>query len=148
MSGASALAAARRRRAIPQKPEQNEVMEAPKLQPQNSQPLAANPMSLLLKHNQLIASLQSEIETLKRELSQLNVHKNNKDDKESLEYYKNQHAVLLDEMREVKKTLLKVQTFSMETNLELMKLKKTAIVTKQDSILDIQGIDLNDNTEA
>ena len=28
-------------------------------------------------------------------------------------------------MREVKKTLLKVQTFAMETNLELMKLKRT-----------------------
>jgi len=125
MSGTAALASARRRRAIPQKPEQNEVVEAPKQlsQPQQ-QPLAANPMMLLLNHNKQITAMQLEIDQLKKVVETLNIPKN-KDDKESLEYYKSQHLILLEEMREVKKTLLKVQTFSMETNLELMKLKKT-----------------------
>ena len=40
-------------------------------------------------------------------------------------------------MREVKKTLLKVQTFSMETNLELMKLKKT---NKPDTVLEVNDL--------
>ena len=125
MSGTAALASARRRRAIPQKPEQNEVVEAPKQlsQPQQ-QPVAANPMMLLLNHNKQITAMQLEIDQLKKVVETLNIPKN-KDDKESLEYYKSQHLILLEEMREVKKTLLKVQTFSMETNLELMKLKKT-----------------------
>ena len=137
MSGTAALASARRRRAIPQKPEQNEVVEAPKQlsqqqQPQQ-QPLAANPMMLLLKHNQQLLAMQAEIEQLKKDV---NIPKN-KDDKESLEYYKSQHLILLEEMRELKKTLLKVQTFSMETNLELMKLKKT---NKPDTVLEVNDL--------
>jgi hypothetical protein len=42
-------------------------------------------------------------------------------------------------MREVKKTLLKVQTFSMETNLELMKLKKTT--NKPEAVLELNEVD-------
>ena len=137
MSGTAALASARRRRAIPQKPEQNEVVEAPKQlsQPQQ-QPLAANPMMLLLNHNKQITAMQLEIDQLKKVVETLNIPKN-KDDKESLEYYKSQHLILLEEMREVKKTLLKVQTFSMETNLELMKLKKT---NKPDTVLEVNDL--------
>jgi hypothetical protein len=138
MSGTAALASARRRRAIPQKPEQNEVIEPPKqLSQQQQQPLAANPMMLLLKHNQQLAAMQAEIDQLKNTAQLLNIPKI-KDDKESLEYYKSQHLILLEEMREVKKTLLKVQTFSMETNLELMKLKKTS--TRPDTVLEVNEI--------
>jgi len=138
MSGTAALASARRRRAIPQKPEVNEVIDAPKQQAQPQQPLAANPGMLLLKHNQQISLLQNEVDSLKKRLEETNTPKN-KDDKESLEYYKTQHLVLLEEMREVKKTLLKVQTFSMETNLELMKLKKTS--SKSEPVLDFNEPD-------
>jgi hypothetical protein len=138
MSGTAALASARRRRAIPQKPEVNEVIDAPKQQAQPQQPLATNPGMLLLKHNQQISLLQNEVDSLKKRLEETNTPKN-KDDKESLEYYKTQHLVLLEEMREVKKTLLKVQTFSMETNLELMKLKKTS--SKSEPVLDFNEPD-------
>ena len=75
MSGTAALASARRRRAIPQKPEVNEVIEAPKQQPQQ-QPLAANPAMLLLKHNQQITLLQSEVEALIIRLEETNTPKN------------------------------------------------------------------------
>jgi hypothetical protein len=138
MSGTAALASARRRRAIPQKPEVNEVIDAPKQQAQPQQPLATNPGMLLLKHNQQISLLQNEVDSLKKRLEETNTPKN-KDDKESLEYYKTQHLVLLEEMREVKKTLLKVQTFSMETNLELMKLKKTT--NKPEAVLELNEVD-------
>jgi hypothetical protein len=137
MSGTAALASARRRRAIPQKPEQNEVIEPPKQLSQQQPPLAANPMMLLLKHNQQLAAMQAQIDQLKNTVELLNIPKI-KDDKESLEYYKSQHLILLEEMREVKKTLLKVQTFSMETNLELMKLKKTS--TRPDTVLEVSEI--------
>jgi hypothetical protein len=138
MSGTAALASARRRIAIPQKLEVNEVIDAPKQQAQPQQPLATNPGMLLLKHNQQISLLQNEVDSLKKRLEETNTPKN-KDDKESLEYYKTQHLVLLEEMREVKKTLLKVQTFSMETNLELMKLKKTS--SKSEPVLDFNEPD-------
>jgi hypothetical protein len=127
MSGSAALASARRRRAIPQKPE-NEVIEPPKLstpvQNQQSQ-TSVNPTTLLIKHNQVLGGLQNDIESLKKQLINIKVPEVSPDDKTNVEYYKVQHNLLLDEMREVKKTLLKVQTFAMETNLELMKLKRT-----------------------
>jgi hypothetical protein len=125
MSGSAALASARRRRAIPQGPEQisNVIVDTPK--PPAPQPLAANPTMLLLKHNQTLGNLQTDIETLKRQLTDIKVAPAvDANDKTTLEYYKNQHTVLMDEMREVKKTLLKIQTFAMETNLEVMKLKR------------------------
>ena len=125
MSGSAALASARRRRAIPQGPEQisNVVVDTPKPAPQ--QPLAANPTMLLLKHNQTLGNLQIDIETLKKQLTDIKVVPAvDVNDKTTLEYYKTQHTVLMDEMREVKKTLLKIQTFAMETNLEVMKLKR------------------------
>ena len=126
MSGSAALASARRRRAIPQKPE-NEVIEPPKLSPpQNQQTqVSVNPTTLLIKHNQVLGGLQNDIDALKKQLTNIKIPEVSPDDKSNVEYYKTQHNVLLDEMREVKKTLLKVQTFAMETNLELMKLKRT-----------------------
>jgi hypothetical protein len=127
MSGSAALASARRRRAIPQKPE-NEIVETPKqqlTQPMPQQPIAANPTALLIKHNGLLGGIQNDIENLKKQLTDIKVpNTSNVDEKSTLEFYKSQHSILLEEMREVKKTLLKVQTFAMETNLELMKLKR------------------------
>jgi hypothetical protein len=127
MSGSAALASARRRRAIPQKPE-NEIVETPKqqlTQPMPQQPIAANPTALLIKHNGLLGGIQNDIENLKKQLTDIKVpNTSNVDEKSTLEFYKSQHSILLEEMREVKKTLLKIQTFAMETNLELMKLKR------------------------
>jgi hypothetical protein len=127
MSGSAALASARRRRAIPQKPEQNEIVEPPKQQLPPQQPIAANPTALLIRHNSLLGGIQTDIETLKKQLTDIKVPtpSSSVDEKSTLEYYKSQHNILLEEMREVKKTLLKVQTFAMETNLELMKLKRS-----------------------
>jgi hypothetical protein len=134
MSGSAALASARRRRAIPQGPESNVnvIVESPK--PVQA-PLAANPTMLLLKHNQVLGNLQTDIETLKRQLTDIKVVPPvDTNDKSTLEYYKTQHTVLMDEMRDVKKTLLKIQTFAMETNLEVMKLKR--LVKKEDEPLE------------
>ncbi len=41
-----------------------------------------------------------------------------------IEYYKKQYETLLNEFSEIKKVLVKVQTFSMETNLEMLNLKR------------------------
>ena len=121
MSGSAALASARRRRAIP--PGANEVIDIPK--PPVSQiqamPTPTNPAMLLMKHNQLLGILQIEIDDLKK---QLLTKEKPVSDATSLEYYKTQHSILIEEMKDVKKTLLKVQTFAMETNLDLMKLKR------------------------
>jgi hypothetical protein len=130
MSGSAALASARRRRAIP--PGSNEVIDIPK--PPVSQPTPTNPAMLLMRHNQLLGTLQHDIDELKKQLlakeTPVNVS-----DTSSLEYYKAQHAILIEEMKDVKKTLLKVQTFSMETNLDIIKLKR--LIQKEETTTEV-----------
>ena len=125
MSGSAALASARRRRAIPtpnlnpnSKQENTivDVKEPPKMVP-------TNPTALLVKHNQIINMMQTDLGSLKTQLLGLKVEPE-VTNPEQIAYFKSQYATLLEEMKEVKKTLLKVQTFSMETNLEVMKLKR------------------------
>ena len=128
MSGSAGLASARRRRAggqpstnIPNKqsPERKEP-------PPNITPM--DPLALLLKHNELIKKVFQEVAALKND-----VKSPEPENKESIEYFKQQYASLLDEMKEIKKTLLKIQTFSMETNLEVMKLKRAVPVETEEA---------------
>lgn len=123
MSGSAALASARKRRSAPTGL-QNEITETPKPQTVQSQP--TNPAMLLIKHNQMINTLQNDMLNLKTNFSSMKIEKpsDNKIDHESIEFFKTQYTTLLDEMKELKRTLLKVQSFSMETNLEVMKLKR------------------------
>jgi hypothetical protein len=59
-------------------------------------------------------------------------------EKDEKDNYKNEYLGLLEEMKEMKKVLLKVQSFSMETNLEVMKLKRAQEQEKDK--LDISSI--------
>jgi len=121
MSGSAGLASARRRRAGQANPPNSPNKEmndrnVPNTSTNNSQ---VDPLALLLKHNELIKKVFQEVALLKS-----NENKPVETDKESIEYFKQQYTSLLEEMKEIKKTLLKIQTFSMETNLEVMKLKR------------------------
>ena len=121
MSGSAALASARRRRAIPASKIENTIIDEPKPQAQAMNPI--HPGALLMKHNQMLSLLQTDLGTLKTQLTNIKVDPE-PTNPEHLDYFKSQYATLLEEMKEIKKTLLKVQTFSMETNLEVMKLKR------------------------
>jgi hypothetical protein len=131
MSGSAGLASARRRRAgqanVPNSPKENQERNVPP--PPNS---PVDTLALLLKHNELIKKVFQEVAALKSDVKPVET------DKESIDYFKQQYSSLLEEMKEIKKTLLKIQTFSMETNLEVMKLKR-AIPAESD-----EGIKLND----
>ena len=78
----------------------------------------ASPLMMLLQHNQIISELQSEVIELK-EAKNKNMNNPNE-----VEYYKKQYDSLLNEFSEIKKILVKTQTFSMETNLEMLNLKR------------------------
>jgi hypothetical protein len=120
MSGTAALAAARKRRATPE-PTRVEVKE---VNANISKSAPTNPALLLLQHNHYIQKLQQEVAELKNELKNNETNKN-KECKESVnDNYKAEYLGLLEEMKEMKKVLLKVQSFSMETNLDVMKLKR------------------------
>ena len=130
MSGASALAAAKRRRAVPTEPSrpsfspkiQTESSRQPQnqLQSQVQTPLQAqSPLHLLIQHEQKLKDLEHTFSQI-----QLNEPKANSLSPDTLLYFKTQHDLMSQELNDLKKVLMKIQTFSMETNLELLKLKK------------------------
>jgi hypothetical protein len=133
MSGTAALAAARKRRANPQPTsgqfsQSNQSSSSSQSNQSNQSlntikeeiPKATNPTMLLMQHNVFIQKLQKDINEIKAE------NKANSEKPKGPETdYKEEYLGLLEEMKEMKKVLLKVQSFSMETNLEVMKLKRS-----------------------
>jgi hypothetical protein len=111
-----------------------------------------SPLMLLLQHKQLINQLHNDIADLKEEvnlINQTNQMNQKTTDPNDVAYYKKQYETLLNEFSELKKVLVKVQTFSMETNLEMLQLKrllKTSQVEQTEQI-DIQEIneDIEEN---
>ena len=130
MSGSAGLASARRRRAGPVpnvSTKENTVVEQKVESPMGP----TNPLAVLLKHNELIKVLTQEVSQLKEQVAALKVTPDPAN-KDNVEYFKQQYSSLLEEMKETKKTLLKIQTFSMETNIEVMKLKRPVDVLPSD----------------
>lgn len=144
MSGARALAAARARRAggakpISQQQQQQSISRStssPSLNnnsqnielPQQNQK-KINPALMLLSHNKIIENLQEVLTNLSEKvesqdnkitssLDSLNVDDNN------IVFFKNKLIKLEKDFNEIKKYILKVQTFSMESNLLTNDLKK------------------------
>ena len=141
MSGARALASARRRRAEP--PSSNVISSSSKIT-NNTTPIQQqetnevikpkmSPAMMLITHNKIIENMQTVIENLNnkfeehetkmKELIEENM-KTSKVDDSNLEYYKNKIKIIDNSLEEIKKHTLKVQTFSMETNLQLVEVKK------------------------
>ena len=154
MSGAAALAAARRRRAAPQPnnpppvPQSNRVMGGPSQlkrpetieEARPSMPSKINPTMMLMNHNKVIENLQqvlsnlnekvdnetmSEIETEKlirnivtKAIDDLKITEDN------IDFFKNKYTKMEVQLNELKKHIIKVQTFAMETNLQCIELKK------------------------
>ena len=151
MSGTAALAAARKRRANPQpNVASNTYSNANSSNSSNVSnsivgndkeefPKATNPAMLLMQHNMLIQRLQKDVLELKAETKET---KDSKSSKSNDIDYKSEYLGLLEEMKEMKKVLLKVQSFSMETNLEVMKLKRIS----ESKVTDSDKIDLSSIT--
>jgi hypothetical protein len=145
MSGASALAAAKRRRAVPtetSRPSSSQPKNSTPPQIQQNQPAilnpvsVQNPLSLLIQHEQ-------KLNDLEKNMGQLKVADKKSEilTPDTLQYFKTQHELMSQELQELKKIIMKVQTFSMETNLDVIKLKKSLKVT------DSTVIDSNETAE-
>jgi hypothetical protein len=121
MSGTAALAAARRRRAQPS------GEDLPKSRPNSAAntpvpptaPTPTTPIQVLIKHDNKINELVVDVEQLKDIIKQ----KDNTNPND-IEYYKTQYSNLTHEVAELKKLIMKVQSFSMENNMEIIQLKK------------------------
>lgn len=143
MSGARALAAARARRAggasisskqssPPQNSSQNNVPPPPKA---NQQP-KMNPAMMLLSHNKIIENLQAictdltvrvdeQSSQISNSLNSLSLDDNN------IVFFKEKLTKLEKELSDIKKYILKVQTFSMETNLQCNEFKRRFEIIEQ-----------------
>ena len=113
MSGASALAAAKRRRAVPDFKPSNESPVPVQVAP----PTPTNPLNVLIKHDRQITDLESRINSIK-------IEKPAPMTTEDIGHFKAQYNSLVEEIQELKKIIIKVQTFSMEMNIELLNLKR------------------------
>jgi hypothetical protein len=134
MSGSAGLAAAKRRRAgpsavtneLPKRPSnvppQSNYPQAPQPQIQQSNISNTHPLIILAQHEQLLNRLQIDIEDLRngKQVSQ----PSSQLDEQSIKFFKSKYETMLQELDEMNKRIIKIQTFSMEANLELLKLKK------------------------
>ena len=129
MSGSRALASARRRRANPDEARRNQPPLPPPVsthinqQPTttNVKPLSKNPMELLLKHNKMITDLQDNIGNLESTMNHQSqemykkINNMNMDDN-SIAFFKEKVSAIEQQMNEIKKHIIKVQTFTMDTS--------------------------------
>ena len=154
MSGSAALAAARRRRAGPQvppppSPQRNRPDPSPvsnDIQSSNMTPVASapntriNPTQMLMNHNKLIENLNRVVDNINQKVENEVMTKEEirklvkesveesmsslelKDD--NIEFFKNKYSKMSNQLQEIKKHVIKVQTFAMETNLQCIELKK------------------------
>jgi hypothetical protein len=134
MSGTAALAAARRRRAQPTgddlpKSRPNTAVSTPSAP---SAPTPTTPIQVLIKHDNKLNELSEDVTQLKGLIKQKDPTNPN-----DIEYFKTQYTQLIHEVAELKKLIMKVQSFSMENNMEIIQLKKAI---KQDKDKDKQEI--------
>ena len=135
MSGTAALAAARRRRAQPSGD------DLPKSRPNSAAstspssvpaPTPVSPIQVLIKHDNKLTELSDEITQLKTLIKQKEPTNPN-----DIEYFKTQYNQLIHEVAELKKLIMKVQSFSMENNLEIIQLKKALRSDRDKTELDL-----------
>ena len=154
MSGAAALASARRRRAAPQGPvapsngntssaslsSERSGSNTGENRPIPTPPPRQTPAQMLLNHNTLIQNLQEVVSTLnevvdtnvipKEEIENIIQGKVNegitsqKMTTSNIAFFKNKYETIEAQMKEIKKHVLKIQSFAMDTNLQCIELKK------------------------
>ena len=152
MSSKAALSAARRRRAQPtgpvsnntndKKPQDNSNQRTPPKPPQ--QP-GLNPMQVLSQHDKRIFNLESGFNEMAENINALNQYVDNENEEENVAFFKARYESVEKELSDLKKLLIKIQSFAMETNLDLMKFKKS--LDNSDQINENEVNDENDMTE-
>lgn len=143
MSGAHALASARRRRAAPGNSKSSSSSSnqlpppvstrsnggAASASPPAAPPQKINPGAMLLNHDKVLqnltevctnlnATVEQQEETINEKLNSLTL------DDTNIEYFRDKVKSMEKQLNDIKKHIVKVQTFAMETNLQCMELKK------------------------
>ena len=122
MSGTAALAAAKRRRAVPDVkpttgPPQSNSSSSSNSSPSSFTQGPVNPLNVLIKHDKQLLELETKLDNIK-------IEKVEHMTQEDIAHFKTQYNSLVEEIQELKKIIIKVQTFSMEMNIELLNVKR------------------------
>ena len=165
MSGSRALASARRRRAappdnVPPRPPPSPVptRDLNESTVQNDVPNPKfNALNMLMAHDKILQNLTTVCDTLNRSSEQQQEEftermNEMKLDDTNIDFFKDKVRNLEQQMNEIKKHILKVQTFAMETNLQCMQMKKSMNVSEEEEQTmenagKVSDILLNDNNE-
>lgn len=113
MSGTAALASARRRRAGGTQPSERmpTTPETPKVM--------LSPIDILKHHDKQLTLLKKEVDELKTQPPPATATSSD------IDFYKQKYSSLLSEMTEMKTTFVKMQTFCMEINMKVDKMKQS-----------------------
>ena len=174
MSGNAALASARRRRAgpttnvPPSQPRQAPRPTPPKPQQQQSVPQKKiNPLTLVVQHNTMINEMKEEMTMMRREM-ELFKNVNNRISKieeqldsdlnlNNISFFKNKYDTIKKQLDDIKRLVVKVQTFSLETNLAVIEVKKNMNMntdtlvnneTNSEQMSNVLSVDTEDNTNS
>jgi hypothetical protein len=154
MSGSAGLAAAKRRRAGPSTVT-NELPKRPSNLPAAPQPQVSqqappsnisntHPLIILAQHEQHLTRLQMDVEDLRMNSERSSYQSATAVDEQSIHHFKSKYETLSQEMDEMKKLLIKIQTFSMETNLELLKMKRLLKKENEEEDSGLEKLSLNE----
>lgn len=134
-----------------QTPVQNEVIQDTNIQESQlaSQQNRINPTQMLLNHNRLIENLNNVVNNLNTRVQDELISKTeilnminesvetsiaqSKMNEDNIEFFKTKYNKMSAQLQEIKKHIIKVQTFAMETNLQCIELKKKIFREKSEN---------------
>ena len=159
MSGARALASARRRRAEPQTPATGGTtinQSKPVADNVIQSPSKLTPTAMLLSHQRLIENMQKVIENLNNKSIEQSesIHELRtgltRDSPDDIDFYILKVSNIESQLEEIQKSFLRVQTFAMETNLQSNEINKKVVILcgedNDDNYRDKSQTDLIKNT--
>ena len=155
MSSKAALSAARRRRAQPTGPvinnnnDKKSSITPPPPPPQQKSYTSSglNPMQILSQHDKRLFNLEGGFNEMAENINALNQYVDNENEEENVAFFKARYETVEKELTDLKQLLIKIQSFAMETNLDLMKFKKS-IDTKNDDLCQANEVnEVNEITE-
>lgn len=148
MSSKAALSAARRRRAQPTGPvinnnndKKSSITPPPPPPPQQKSYTSSglNPMQILSQHDKRLFNLEGGFNEMAENINALNQYVDNENEEENVAFFKARYETVEKELTDLKQLLIKIQSFAMETNLDLMKFKKS-IDTNNDDLCQVNEV--------
>ena len=116
---------------LPQKYSPDLNQSSPPAQTENGK---VHPLVMLMQHNTIISNMQTEMEAMKERINQQEEIKKRMDAIEdrlnselnmnNINFFKKKYEIIKKQLEEIKKLIIKIQTFSMETNLQVIDVKK------------------------